>query len=962
MAEREDELLRAVALQNAQSILIARRRAEEELLEAKEALERKAEDLYQQREWFRVTLSSIGDAVITTDTCGNVTFLNPVAELMTGWSAAEAAGKSLAEIFTIVHEETRRPAPNPVEAVLRDGIIVALANHTALIARNGSEVLIEDSAAPIKDAAGTLLGAVIVFHDVTGKRRAQAALHRSERELSEFFENASVAVHRVALDGTILRANRAALEQLGYAQAEYVGQHFAKCFVDAPVIEGILQKLGRGEVVENHEARLRARDGSIKHVVISCNALWEGGKFVHAHCFTRDVTEQKRAEAALRSAESRKASILDATLDAMFTIDHEGRIADLNLASERVLGYRRADAAGMHIRELIGPDRFNEEPFEHLMRYLKGSDGTAPSKMMELQIKRADGREFPAELSVSRVSEQEPPLFSASVHDISEGAHAQLLEMRLAAIVENSEDAIIGKTLEGIVTSWNRGAQSILGYTAEEMIGEPITAIIPPELRAEEIVILGRLARGERVENYETTRVTKHGQRIDVSLTSSPIRDARGRIVGTSKIARDISLRKRTDATLKKHAEEREFLLDSERSARNAAERMSEMKDEFLATLSHELRTPLSSILGWTHVLKSGIKSEADLQKGLEVIDRNARMQAQLIEDLLDMSRIVSGKVRLDAQPVAPISVVEAAMETVRPAANGKGVRLESRLDENAGTISGDPGRLQQVVWNLLSNAIKFTPKDGTVLVTLARTDSFVRISVADTGSGIKAEFLPYVFERFRQGDASTTRNYGGLGLGLAIVKQLVELHGGTVHAESDGEGKGATFSVQLPISMFREASGTRAQSSTNSSLRATYEFRPVNLSGIRVLIVDDVADARELMKRMLVECGADVLTAASAEEGLSVIQAASPDVLVSDVGMPNVDGFELVRRVRALGDARGGGVPAIALTAFARTEDRIRALRAGFQVHLAKPVEPSELIATVASVAGGAHRFRAKT
>ena len=493
------------------------------------------------------------------------------------------------------------------------------------------------------------------------------------------------------------------------------------------------------------------------------------------------------------------------------------------------------------------------------------------------------------------------------------------------------------------------------------MIGKSITTVIPHELRAEEIMILAKLARGENVENYETTRVTKDGRRIEVSLTSSPIRDARGRIIGAAKIARDISSRKRTDAALKKHAEEREFLLDSERHARNAAERMSEMKDEFLATLSHELRTPLSSILGWTHVLKNGAKTPADLQKGLEVIDRNARMQAQLIEDLLDMSRIVSGKVRLDAQPVAPVSVIEAALETVRPAANAKGVQLDSRLDETTGSISGDPGRLQQVVWNLLSNAIKFTPKDGSVLVTLARTDSFVRISVADSGSGIKPEFLPYVFERFRQGDASTTRRYGGLGLGLAIVKQLVELHGGTVHAESEGEGRGAIFSVQLPIAMPREAESGRLPSSTPAH-RATREFQRVNLSGIKVLIVDDVADARDLMQRMLLEAGADVLTAASAEEGLSVLEAELPDVLVSDVGMPNVDGFEFMRRARALGDDRGGRVPAIALTAFARIEDRIRALRAGFQVHLSKPVEPSELIATVASVAGSADRLRAET
>ena len=716
--------------------------------------------------------------------------------------------------------------------------------------------------------------------------------------------------------------------------------------------------MNRGEPVQDYEARLRASDGSIRHVVISCNVLREGGKFIHTHCFTRDITDQKRAEAALRSAESRKASILDATVDAMFTLDSVGRIADLNIASESVLGYRRADAAGKHLADLVGPDRFNEQPYESLLHYLRGGEGSATGKTIELQIRRANGSEFPAELSISRVSDQEPPLFSASLRDISAGAQTQLLETRLAAIVENSEDAIIGKTLEGIVTTWNRSAERIFGYRADEIIGQSITTIIPLERREEETSILERLARGERVENYETARMTKSGRLIDVSLSSSPIRDARGRIVGASKIVRDVTARKRTEEALKKHAEERKYLLSSERSARSAAERMSEMKDEFLATLSHELRTPLSSILGWTHVLKSGIKKEGDLQKGLEVIDRNARLQAQLIEDLLDMSRIISGKVRLDAQPVAPISVIEAAMETVRPAANAKGVHLEATLDE-AAAISGDPARLQQVVWNLLSNAIKFTPKGGRCFLTLERVGSCVHISVADTGSGINPDFLPHVFERFRQADGSSTRRHGGLGLGLSIVKHLVELHGGTVRAESRGEGCGSTFSVHFPIMTIPRTGSDHSGSKKVAAHSVAVEFQSVDLSGIRVLIVDDEPDARELMKRLLVECGAEVVTAESAENGLSAISASAPDVLVSDIGMPNIDGFELLRRVRALERARGGKVPAIALTAFARTEDRIRALRAGFQVHISKPVEPSELIATVASVAGRTNSFR---
>jgi PAS domain S-box-containing protein len=402
-----------------------------------------------------------------------------------------------------------------------------------------------------------------------------------------------------------------------------------------------------------------------------------------------------------------------------------------------------------------------------------------------------------------------------------------------------------------------------------------------------------------------------------------------------------------------KLAMEREKLLESERMARTEAERMSEMKDHFLANLSHELRTPLNAIVGWTQVLRHGARDEADLAKGLETIERNARVQTQLIEDLLDMSRITSGKMRLDIQPVEPVSVIEAAIESVKPAAEAKGIRVEKMLDALAGPVSGDPNRLQQVMWNLLSNAIKFTPRGGKVQVLLERVNSHIEISVADTGIGIEPRFLPFVFDRFRQGDASTTRKFGGLGLGLSIVKSLVEMHGGTVRVRSPGQDQGTTFAVHLPVTVVHRTSDGEERVHPRSSLAASENIAAIDLSGTKVLVVDDETDARELIKRVLHDCNAVVLTAATAEEALRLVETERPDVFISDIGMPNVDGYELLRRVRALGPARGGRVPSIALTAFARSEDRTRALRAGFMVHVAKPVEPSELIATVASIAG---------
>jgi PAS domain S-box-containing protein len=402
-------------------------------------------------------------------------------------------------------------------------------------------------------------------------------------------------------------------------------------------------------------------------------------------------------------------------------------------------------------------------------------------------------------------------------------------------------------------------------------------------------------------------------------------------------------------------AEERKVLLESEREARAEAERTSQMKDEFLATLSHELRTPLSAILGWAQVLRRGSRDGADLQRGLSTIERNARAQAQLIEDLLDMSRITSGKVLLDTQLLNPAGFIDAAIETVRPAADAKNIRVERHYEPDAGLVAGDPGRLQQVIWNLLSNAIKFTPRDGLVTVRVARREGNVEITVSDTGSGIKQEFITHVFERFRQADASTTRRHGGLGLGLSIVKHLVEQHGGTVRAESAGEGLGASFTIELPLAKAQPQQARSGRGAAPTPAPPTSEMTVRDLSRVNILVVDDDRDARELMARILTDCHATVRTAASAREAFVMLRAAPPDLLITDLGMPEVDGFELLSWVRGLGREGGGNVPAIALTAFARSEDRLRALEAGFSAHISKPVEPSELIATVASLVGPA-------
>jgi PAS domain S-box-containing protein len=514
----------------------------------------------------------------------------------------------------------------------------------------------------------------------------------------------------------------------------------------------------------------------------------------------------------------------------------------------------------------------------------------------------------------------------------------------LASIVASSDDAIISKTLDGIVTSWNTAAERLFDYREDEAVGRALVElIIPEEHRAEEDMILGRVRRGERVEHFETVRHTKSRKRLPVSITVSPVRDAGGNVVGASKIARDITEQRRLH-------EERVQLLESERAARAEAERMVALKDEFLSTLSHELRSPLSAILGWAQVLRHGSRSPADMAGGLEIIERNARVQSQLIDDLLDMSRINSGTMRLDVQPVMPAPVVQAAVDSVRPSADAKGIHLRVILDEKAGPISGDPARFQQIAWNLLSNAIKFTPRGGRVKVLLQRVNSHIEFSVADTGVGIPPDFLPYVFERFRQADASSSRRVGGLGLGLSIVKRLVELHGGTVRAKSLGAGEGATFSVDLPLLAVHPNGGVQALH-PGSPRAIPMDAEPVDLRGIRILVVDDEPDGRQLVGRLLRDCGADVTEAGDAAEALDAVKRVRPSIIVSDIGMADVDGYELLRRIRTLSADEGGRIPAIALTAFARSEDRTRALRSGFLAHVAKPVEPSELIATVAAV-----------
>jgi PAS domain S-box-containing protein len=798
------------------------------------------------------------------------------------------------------------------------------------------------------------------------------------------------------------------------------------------------------------------------------------------------------------------ARVVESSDDAIVSKDLDGIITSWNRAAERMFGYTADEAVGRSIRMIIPADRQSEEDMV-LSRIRAGQAVTN----FETLRQRKDGTLFPISLTVSPIHDDHGQVIGASkiARDISERLQAGVASRRLAAVVECSDDAIVTKNLDSIITSWNAAAERMFGYTAVEAIGQSVRMLIPDELQDEEDMVLAKIRAGEKIDHYETVRQRKDGTRLSISLTVSPLRDERGAIVGASKIARDVTERTRLLEAVREHAanteklsevgavvastldrnaviqkvtdiatelthaefgaffhnvadpqagdaftlytvsgatgealarlpnsgatavfapafhgegpvrfddvtqdgwyggnapqygmasgdlrvrsylavpvkgrranvlgalvfghsQPRMFTEQHQRLAVGVAawasvalenarlyeetQTANRLKDEFLAVLSHELRTPLNAIVGYSRLLRGGILAPDKAARGLETLERNATWLTQIVEDVLDVSRIVAGKIRLDVQPVDLPLIVDNAVATVQPAADAKGIQLQTVIDPRVGPVSGDPARLQQVIWNLVSNAVKFTPKGGRVQVRLERVNSHVEIIVSDTGIGIQPDFLPYVFERFRQAEAGTTRKTGGLGLGLAIVRHIVEMHGGTVDASSAGEGQGATFRVRLPLMIVQpEALQTPREHPKTERLEALTGL--ADLQGVRVLAVDDEEDALTLLRVVLETAGAEVTTVSSPLNAIERIGAVKPHVVIIDLGMPEIDGFELIRRIRHSGDADIRSRPAAALTAFARSEDRTKALRSGFEMHLAKPVDPGELVASVATLA----------
>ena len=526
------------------------------------------------------------------------------------------------------------------------------------------------------------------------------------------------------------------------------------------------------------------------------------------------------------------------------------------------------------------------------------------------------------------------------------------LETYRLLVQEVKEYAIFMLDPNGIILTWNAGAQRLKGWSAGEIIGRHFSTFYSQEDiagRKPERVLETAIAVG-RVED-EGWRLRKDGSRFWANVVITALRDSSGKLQGFGKVTRDMTERRRNEEELRHTAERLKQMRDdleirvASRTAELSQtirdlEQANRIKDEFLATLSHELRTPLTAIVGWVQMLRTGALSEDKTSKAMEVIDRNLTLQMKLIDDLLNISRIVSGKLKLEMQLANPAAIVQDALESVRPSIIAKELHLDVSFDEMLGPLRLDPARFQQIVWNLLSNAVKFTPRRGAIRLVMERRNSEAVLKVSDTGEGIEPDFIPFVFDRFRQADSSRSRKHGGLGLGLSIVRHLVELHGGSVSVESPGKGQGSTFAVHLPIPAISQPS------------RACSESKPAasSLAGIRVLVIEDEADTREMVVQALENNGAIVQEAETARRALDLLEEHPMDVIVSDIGMPDIDGLEFLRVLRQR-DAGFQTIPAVALTAYATDDDRAATLKAGFNAHLAKPISLSELIQTVADL-----------
>lgn len=886
----------------------------------------------ERGEVLRVTLSSIGDAVITTDVAGRVTYLNAVAESLTGWTQSDAAGRPLEEVFRIVNEDTRRPVENPATRALREGTVVGLANHTVLLRKSGEELPIDDSAAPIRDDRGRVSGCVLIFRDVTAQRRLEQSRTselQSARLLAAIVESSDDAIISKSLDGVIRSWNAAAERLFGYSAAQAIGRHISLVIPPERIAEEdhIIASLRDGKRIEHFETERVRADGRRILVSLTISPIKDDdGNVIGASKIVRDVTQQREADQRGRALLAETA-VANAKFHAFFEqgalfagiMDLDGKIIEPNRMSWEACGFTREQIVGKPFWE--GPWW---TPSPALVEQIKTASLRAAQGhpfRTEMPYFVADGSERIVDISIQPIRDETGRvLFLAPTgRDITDRKLAEAERERFVTLIENSTDFVGICDLQGVPTFVNRAGLDLVGLRdLEEARRTPVADFFFPEDRSRimdeffpQVLKSGHGEIEVRFRNFQT------GEARWMSYKVLTLPDAAGQSIGFATVSQDITQRKRMEDDLRRLAAD---LSEADRR-----------KNEFLAMLAHELRNPLAPISNAVRALRLKGGDGTAVQSASEMLERQVAQMARLVDDLLDMSRITRGKIELRKECVELAPIIAQAADAVRPLCKRMNHQLTVRQPADPIYVDADPTRLAQVVANLLNNACKFTDEGGRISLVVEREADRVAIRVRDDGIGITSEQLPRLFDMFMQADTSLERSRDGLGIGLTLVKTLVEMHGGTVSVRSGGLGHGSEFVVRLPI---------LAQAAKPAPGRSAIE--PPDATRRRILIVDDNADGAESLAMLLALDGHETYTA---HDGLAALEAAErlrPDVVLLDIGLPKLNGYEVCRRMRER--PWGRDMLLVALTGWGQEEDRNRSREAGFDSHLVKPVDDQAL------------------
>lgn len=961
--------------------------------------------LVAARTRFQELLEFAPDAIVLANQDGEIVLVNTQTEKLFGYKRDELLGRG---VEVLVPERLRSQASEQLElAEAKDDALLDLDEALLtgnlsgsseqvefyLLDRDGREFPAEITRRQIETEDGLLVMSLI--RDITERKRAEAARRVAETRYQELFDNANDIVYIHDLEGNFKGLNKTAEALTGYTLDEALQMNIGQIVVPEflPVAQQRIYDHLTGQAhLPPFELQIVSKDGRTLPIEVSTRVMMEGGQPIGVQGIARDVTERKRAEAAHLAAEARYHALFDNANDLIYTHDLQGQFLSVNQMSERITGYSHEEAMQMNIGQIVAPE-YLPSVLQRVSEQVQGKVFKSP---LELEIVCKDGSRLTLEVNTRVLIEGGMPVGMQGIaRDITERKQAETMQARLNRQAALRADVSVALTDENdtLPQILQKCSEAIVEHLAEQLDAAFARIWL---LREDEQVLelqasagmytnvdgpQARIAVGKSrigliaqekapyltndVQNDPTfgdkewaaqegmTAFAGYPLVVGERLTGVMALFAKHKLEADSLNA----LASVADTLVhgierKRIEDEREKLLAREHEARMMAETANHLKDDFLAMISHELRAPLTAILGWAQMLRSGTLDRASAERALTTIERNAKSQAHLVGDLLDASRIATGKLSLETKPVELMSVVDAAVDAVRPSVEAKNLRMQIVLEPWVGPFNGDPERLKQIVWNLLSNAIKFTPAGGLIEVRLERLEDKALLIVSDTGQGIDPEFLPHIFDRFRQADSSSKRQQGGLGLGLAIVKHLVELHNGAIYAYSRGAGQGSDFMITLPLAVQKTESNS-SELWPETLPESALQSRSGSLRGVKVLVVDDEHDTREILSVMLVRYGTEIRTAGSVAEAMEVLATWQPDLLVSDIGMPNEDGYVMIQKLRSLPSDQGGEIPAIALTAFASPVDRERALAAGFQRHLAKPVEPVELAKVVARVLG---------